>query len=506
MGKSGRAEVIPIIRGAAAKLDKLERSQLVTVYEQYRTASNEWLRRQIVENGRVDVLAGAILGYEVQPFHLSMMLFQARHPESLQLSFRGSGKTTICTVTRAIFYICVNRDFTIVLGSESKGNSAGFLREIKGHLENNERLIEVFGPFYDPHIVAKWDTHEIDVVGKKHFGKESTIMCTGIDASVTSKHFDAGIYDDLVVEENSRTEAMREKTKTWYYKTWTPLIKPHDPAVLYRGEQHGLGTRQHPEDLYGHLMTAELADHWQRVPALDENSNSPWPARYPPSFFEDKRRKMGVILFNAQYNLDVEAMRGEVFEYDDCQQLSDADFPATSDLQVFMGSDLAVGDKDKDCMFSIAVIGIKGSIFKDNYWGYLLDYYLDHLRASQQAAKILEYYDKWKPIRLGLETNQYQDVVRQKFQEERPDVNVFKIHTDQDKLTRAWKVAPIFENKRFFFRGGGVHARAIDHLVRFPTGRFTLDFFDALDNALRAARKRAGKKHGERREFGLLGG
>lgn len=502
----GSAEVIPLIRGAAKKLDRMERSQLTTVYEQHRTASNEWLRRQVLENDRIDILAAVILGYDVEPFHLAMMIWQLRHPESLQLSFRGGGKTTVCTVTKAIHYFCKNRDFHLVLSSESKKNSADFLREIKGHFENNEKLIEVFGPFYDPHIVGKWDVNEIDVVGKKHFGKESSIYCTGIDSSVTSKHFDAGIYDDLCVEENSRTEAGREKVKTWYYKTYLPLIKPPDPRVEHSGENHGLGTRQAPEDLYEHQEANELKGCVQKIPALDENENSPWPVKYTPEFLKDKRRKMGLILFGAQYQQDVEAMRGEVFQYDDCQQLDEEDYPEVSKLKIYMGVDLAVGDKEKNDMFAISVIGILGSIAKRDFWSYLLDFYLEHLRASRQEAKVLEFYDKWNPLRTGIESNQYQDVLRQTAKEKRPAMVCYPIHTSLDKRTRAWKLAPLFEAKRAFFRSGGVHARAIDHLVRFPGGKGTKDFFDSYDNAIRAARRKAGGKKGKRKPFGVLGG
>jgi phage terminase large subunit-like protein len=498
-----RGEVIPIIRGAVAKLGELERSQLVAAYEQYRTTSNEWIRRQIVDNNRIDILASVILGYDVEPFHFAMMRWQFLHPRSLQLAFRGAGKSTVCTVTKAIFYLCKNRDFTIVIGSESKGNAAGFLREIKGHLENNDRLIEIFGPFYDPHIVAKWDTHEIDVVGKKHHGKESSIMCTGIDASITSKHFDAAIHDDLAVEDNSRTEAMREKTKIWYYKTWIPLIKPADRSVPHRGEHHGLGTRQHPDDLYGWLKENELKGHAQEVPALDEHENSPYPKKYSSDFFREQRRTMGIILFGAQYQQDIEAMRGEVFQYDDCQQLSDADWPALETLRIFMGVDLAVGEKDKNDMFSMSVIGVRGSFLTDDVYIYLLDYYLDHLRAALQSPKVVQFYDRWKPIRVGIEINQYQDILRELVKTERPGMNCFPITTMLDKITRAHKIAKYFENKRVFFHSGGAQSRAIDHLVRFPNGKNTKDFFDSFDNAIRAARKMPGKKK-ERRKFGLL--
>lgn len=499
-----RDTVVPIIRGATAKLDKLERSELITVYQQYRTASNEWLRRQIVDNNRIDILASVVLGYEVKPYHLAMMIWQFKHPESLQLAFRGAGKSSVCTVAKCIHFLCKNRDFTIVIGSESKTNASGFLREIKGHLENNQKLIDIFGVFYDPHIVGKWDTHEIDVVGKKHFGKESTIMCTGVDAAITSKHFDCGIFDDLAVEENSRTDAGREKIKTWFYKTWTPLLKPPDSSVPHRGEHHGLGTRQHPEDIYSHLSNNELKGHVHTVPALDSRNQSPWPEKYPPAFFEDKRRKMGIILFGAQYQQDVDAMRGEIFQYDNCIQLNDSDWPTIDSLIPYMGVDLAVKDKEKNSMFAITVIGIRGKIADDKYWVYLLDYYLEHVRAADQLPKIIEFIDRWKPVRIGIETNQYQDIVRQYLKIERPNAVCYPIQTAIDKRTRAVKITPIFENKRVFFRAGGAHARAIDHLVRFPNGAYTEDLFDSFDHAHRAATKRPGRKRGRTTEFGLL--
>jgi phage terminase large subunit-like protein len=364
-------------------------------------------------------------------------------------------------------------------------------------------LIEIFGPFYDPNIVGKWDTHEIDVVGKRHFGKEASIMCTGVDAAVTSKHFNAGIYDDLAVEDNSRTPAMREKIKTWYYKTWTPLILPPDSNIPHSGEQHGLGTRQHPEDQYSHLSSNELKDKVLEIPALDSQGNSPWPEMYPPKFFKQKRRRMGIILFNAQYQQNTEAMRGEVFQYDNCIQLPDEEWPALEKLRVYMGVDLAVGEKDRDCMFAISVIGIMGSVSKRDYYSYLLDYYLEHLRASEQEAKVIEFYDKWKPLRTGLEANAYQDILRQTLKKSRPSMVVRKITTKVDKLTRAQKLSWLFEAKRAFFHDNGRHARPIDHLVRFPSDKFTKDFFDSYDNAHVAAKKK-GKRRNQRKQFGVL--
>ena len=53
---------------------------------------NEWLKRQITGFNRIDILASAILGYEVRPFHLELFRYQFEHPDNLQLVFRGAGK------------------------------------------------------------------------------------------------------------------------------------------------------------------------------------------------------------------------------------------------------------------------------------------------------------------------------------------------------------------------------------------------------------------------------
>jgi phage terminase large subunit-like protein len=154
-------------------------------------------------------------------------------------------------------------------------------------------------------------------------------------------------------------------------------------------------------------------------------------------------------------------------------------------------------------MFSLAVIGLLGSIPKDTFYVYLLDYYIEHLRAALQEPKVLQYYDKWKPLRTGIEVNQYQDILRQTLKTKRPSMVVVPVNTKLDKLTRAQKRSPLFEAKRVFFRDSGVHARPIDYLVRFPNGKGSKDFWDSLDNALRAALRRV-KGKSKRKKFGVL--
>jgi predicted phage terminase large subunit-like protein len=487
-------QVEALISRDPAKLDTLEKSQLIQLIRNHNNIKNEWLRRAILDHNRIDLLATEVLGYQVQPFHLKMMQWQFLHPESMQLVFRGAGKSTTCTITKAVHLLLKNPNLRILIASKSQQNAEGFLKEIKGHFEGNEKLTELFGEYYDSRKVVKWDTREIEVALRTENHKEASITCVGVAGTIVSKHYDVILSDDLVDEENARTKGQREKTLKWYYQTLDPTLEPPSSDVPHRGEHHRLGTRYNFDDLWGHLMANELKEHTQIIPALDENDNSPWPDKYPPRWFKEKRRKSGVIIFNAQYQNNTEAMKGEVFQYDDCQFVEDNEIP--SDLKIFQGIDLAIKTKESNDQFAHVTIGV------DDQWRiFVLDFFAGHIRFMKQTEKIQELYRKYDPIRVGIETNAYQDAQFQKLKDEDGDIRLVPMITSKDKMTRAWKLSAEFEDKRVFFKKG--MSKMIDQVVLFPSHRYD-DLFDALEMAVQVAKQRVKKKR--RREPGLLGG
>lgn len=493
----------PVKKIGLKAIERAERSELVSLYDHYVSMGNEWMRRQILRNNRIDILAGAVLGFEVRPFHLQMMRYQFLHPENMQLVFRGAGKSTVCTITKTIHLLLKNPNLRILIASKTIQAAEAFLKEIKTHFEDNTRLIELFGPYYDPRKVAKWDSKEIEVLPRTKVAKEASVTCIGVDGMVVGKHYDVIISDDLVDEDNSRTKHQRDKVKTWYYKVLDPTLEPPDPEVEHRGEHHRLGTRYHFDDLYGHLEANELKEHTQTIPALDEHGRSPWPEKYPPAWFKEKLKKSGLIIFNSQYQCDTEAMKGEIFQYDDCQILSSDKWP--KDLRVFMGVDLAISEKSKNDKFAMVVIGRDT---ERRY--YVLDYYENQLRFGKQTEKILEWYKRWDPVRCAIEINAYQDAQYQnlrdneelleKFGLEGADLRIKGVHTDKDKITRAWKLSPIFEDKRVYFRES--QQLLIEHLVLFPNFKYK-DLFDAFDLAVKASRLKQRRRR-KRREPGLI--
>lgn len=480
-------------------IDNSSREELMSIYQQNKKTKNDLLKKIILENNRIDILATQVLGYELEPMHLKMLQYQLLNDESLMLVFRGSGKTTICTIAYIIFVLLKDPNLRICIASKTLGQAESFLKPIKNHFEDNDKLEEIFGTYYDPRIVSKWGSKEIEVLPRTVKTKEASITCVSTEGAVVGKHFDMIISDDLVDETNTSNKVARNKVKSWYYQTLTPCLEPPDDDIEFRGKHHVIGTRYHFDDLYGHLMENEFTENHLIIRAI-EDGKSPWPGKYPVEWFLDVKTKVGSIIFNAQYQNDTESMKGEIFQYDQCQQIRRDQYPSLESLQIYMGVDLAISLKEINDQFAIVVIGID----KDGRV-YVLDRYMGRLEIGKQEDKFWEFYDKYKPILAGIESNAYQAAFAQTIRnsaKERDDKNVrvLPIVTTLDKLTRAYKLVKIFENMNVFFVKDMMD-KLIEQFILFPAHNLK-DGFDAFDIAYRVGSYR--RKRKPRKEPGVL--
>jgi len=460
--------------------------------------------KQAILAGRIDILATHVLGLECTDLHRQLLAYQQHHPQSLQLVFRGAGKTTILSVAKGIWYICKNPDLRILITSRTYDQAKSILKEIKHHLMFNEQLITLFGEFAptnmnDPSVV--WNEREINVLQRKHHTKESNFTALGSEGAVVGKHYDVELVDDLVDEENSRTAMLRDRINKFYYKTLDPCLEPPDD-VEHRGERHIIGTRYHPEDLYGHLKDKELKDHTQVIPALtqiDETEDghpvyvTPWSEKFSIEFFLKKRKDQGPAIFDSQYQCDIETMRGEVFkpEWFDHEDIFYDTIPA--DAHIWTANDLAISTKKTADKFASVTIARHKDLV------YLVDFVWGRFGFNEQAVIIGERFLEQDPIRTGVEAVAYQAAQLQNLKDKYPVINgrVVPIYTKLDKLTRAWKLTSIFESK--LVRISRSHKQFIDHMVAFREGSED-DLFDAFEMAVtlstRGVKKRREKEPG----------
>ncbi len=439
------------------------------------------------------------LNLEVAPVHERMA-----HAETLERSLilapRGFGKSTLMSVARCIYEIVRNPDVRILLASNTQAQAESFIREIRGHFETNRYFHKIFGDF----VGRKWTDTEI-IVPRKRIAKEPTIFAIGVGGALVSRHFDVIICDDIVDEENSRTETQRERLRVWFFKVLLPCLEPHGKLCV-------IGTRYHYRDLYGHLIETGFAPV-TLIRAVGPDGSSAWPEKFSAEKLEQIRRLAGTVIFNAQYQNDTETMKGAVFKeewlkfYDNldtlirghdapscprigatnpkdnsgkpCPKVS-PNYPQHAEprLAIYQGVDLAIAQETGSDYFAIVTIGMDGM---NNI--YVLDCFQARLSFRGQTAAIVERYRRFDPVKVAIEANAYQAVQVERVRE-LGVIRAKKVFTTRDKLSRAWKLSALFEDGRIRLKHD--MPELVDQLLAFPQGEHD-DLIDALDLAISVA-------------------
>lgn len=489
---------------------------LVAAAERAYQLTADELRRAILVDRRLDLLATEVLGYSWEPYLQTFWDFCEGRIDvaadgkltvrenwtpgdlrefALVLAPRGWGKSTALDVLATVLEILCWPDVRVLLASKTDGQAQAFLSEIKLCLEH-PRLVELFGrqrPDAKQGEQGKWNEDEVYVRTRTKIQKEATVTALGAGGAVVSKHYDIIIGDDLVDENNSQTDGTRDKLKTFWYKTVLPTREPRSPVTPRSGRVRVLGTRYHHQDLYGHFQDKDeffkgprgaddAAANVLRMSALDRNGRSRYERKFSTEYLRTLRRSMGSIIFDSQYQNDISRMTGDIFQYPtfrfyECED--PVEFAKEHRLWTWQAVDLAIGQRERNDKFAIVVVGVAG-----DGRVYVLDFFTGKIGYGEQTVQIAHYYDLYSPIRCGIESNAYQlakiDDIRSKA--ETADLRVVPIHTDEDKIARAWKLTAYFERGDIWFRAGRSE-ELIDQLLAFPHGKYK-DLFDALDIAV----------------------
>lgn len=167
-------------------------------------------------------------------------------PNKLLCVPRGTFKSSLASVAYPIWRVLKNPNIRIMIDSEVYTNSTNYLREIKGHLQNNQRFIRLFGDLAGP----VWTESEIIVSTRTVNKKEPTIVASGIGAGKTGQHYDLIIGDDLSSPKNTMNQEQADKV-VMHYRLYTSLLDPGGEKVI-------IGTRYSEIDIIGHIIQNEL--------------------------------------------------------------------------------------------------------------------------------------------------------------------------------------------------------------------------------------------------------
>lgn len=445
-----------------------------------------------------------ILGYEVRPLHEDIIRHQNRthfgdRKADLTEAYRGLGKSTIGTITRAIAYAIRDPFVRILFASDTTESAESFHDEVQQHLLTNQTLIRLFGQFYAEQgsktkfgRLNQRESTILQSVGRTT--KEGTFTCRGIGKQMAGAHFDVIFGDDLVTLEKSRTATQRGNLVAWHGSTMLGTRMPHTKT-------HYIGTRYYPGDLWDELEHGRTDEttgplkmstlKLQMVTVLDDGewvSNDP--AAYSVDDCREVARMMGRYHFAAQMQQDTQSGEGIIFCYPDFRWWGgdEPEPPSRDQMQIFQYADLAAKKTDTGDYFAHITIGLADVRGEKRI--YVLDGVQERAGMRRQRELILSQAAHWKPYRAGVEAVAMQAGFAEEIKH-MTTLPISGVQIEADKVFRARRVSYLVEDHKVYFpmpdTATGQRLRwLIDELTTFPEADHD-DGVDAFVGALTLA-------------------
>lgn len=138
---------------------------------------------------------------------------------------------------------------------------------------------------------------------------------SGVDGPLTGSGVDIAIIDDPV---KSRLEAesalKRDRVWDWFNDVLSTRIEGYNPeqGQTGNGSMFVFMTRWHPDDLSGRLLKE---GNWQSIhlPALNDNGEALWPARWPAEALLKRKARVGLYTWASLFQGEPRPRGGAVF-------------------------------------------------------------------------------------------------------------------------------------------------------------------------------------------------
>lgn len=219
---------------------------------------------------------------------------------NLFLVSRGFLKSTLVTIAHKIQWIINYPNITILYVSAVGDQVQSFLRECKGHFQQNDRFRWLFPEFVPQKNPKEFGNADSFTVPCRTIPKrEPTISCITLTTTIAGYHTDVVNCDDLVDKENVKTAEQIQAVKQ-FFALLDPLVQSYNkPADWPEGKPfHNkgwldlVGTIYHFSDLHYTILEDQRKRPWTdparqwRICLKSAAPNYPegpatWPERYP---------------------------------------------------------------------------------------------------------------------------------------------------------------------------------------------------------------------------------
>ena len=400
---------------------------------------------------------------------------------------RGWLKTTLCSQAYPIWRAVRNCNYHSLLAQNTYTNACTKLNVIDDAFKSNQLFRLLFSEIL-PDKTCQWKTDSKCIKRTKAIA-ESTFEACGTRTSITSRHYDEIIEDDTVAPEKEDlmeanvmpTQKGVEQAIGWHRLTLPLLNNPTKDRLLI------VATRWFIKDLVSWVADNEDYVIYQRASREDEdgkpdeNGTVTYPERFDEKVLSSLKDALGPYLFSCLFFNKPVRSQDMVFQNEWIQYYETVPQSLVCYTTVDPAGDPedTMGEPDYNVVLTCG---------KDIYTGvvYLLEYTRAKMNPGELLNSIFNHVRKYSPVKVGLETVQYQKqlmyFLREKMRKENLYFTIEKLtHTKHSKNQRILGLQPVVQSGAILFRS---HMKElISEMLTFPLGAHD-DALDALASQL----------------------
>lgn len=322
------------------------------------------------------------------------------------------------------------------------------------------------------------------------------MQTAGIGGPLTGKGADLLLIDDpLKNDEEAANPRHRAKIWEWFQATAYTRLEPQGAIVI-------IMTRWHRDDLVGRLLQLPSTggEHWEHVnlpalateedDALGRTCGEPlWPERFNQQRLEQIRATIGEYFFASLYQQNPRPEGGTEWpESYFPASIWFEDWPTELTLKVLALDPSKGKEADWGDYSAIVFLGLSPD---GTFW---VDADLARRPIAEMLDETLDWFVRWQPHALVVETNQFQELLAGELQRLAAERGLLQLplvpmNNTLSKITRLRTLGPYLTQRAFRFRANSPGAKLlVEQLKDFPRGQHD-DGPDALEMALRVARQ-----------------
>lgn len=402
---------------------------------------------------------------------------------------RSFFKSSIGSIAYPIWRAIRNPDIRILIAQNTSTNAVKKLAEIDAHITRNELFRALF-PEVLPTKDQVWRT-DCKTLNRQLNAPEGTFEAVGVKTQVTSRHYDEIIEDDTVApdfDELGAENVAPTKDDIELAIGWHRLIAPLFVSMK-EGINTVIGTRWFTRDLMSWID--ENQKDYQKIERgilelegkPDENGTPTWPERFPVETIREIRDFTGPYMFSCLYLNKPVVSGDQIFRpewFYDCYYQTEP-----RDLMVYTTVDPGGDPEDSKGEVDFNVVLTTGKSLTTGKI-YVLEITRGNWNPSELIDTIFQHVRRWKPVKLGVEAQQYQKSLLHWIREKQRASDCYFLvepitNNRRSKNARIKGLQPLCSSGTILFRQ---HMQAlISELLIFPLGKHD-DQIDALSMQL----------------------